>query len=591
MDLLELNLMNQKLKQFILYLRFFFKEALSIAVYLNAVIIGLIICYFTGHYSIVPFIVPCVVQIIARSSIKFKQRHINALIELPTQKEDPVFIMDLAGKIVLSTGRTKQLFDENGIKNITQFIEDKGFQKVLGLASFYQTEQKLIPDEVFSGITDKWYEIKAKPANIQYIGESDSILVWFQDITLRKAYDTQLKELLQYSASLVSNLDHIVKTNTVYDHLAAFMIKDYEAIFITRTDNVGNLNGFVFKRTEENFKKSRQYTILKESQAPIFISRRVARILSDDIINHSSEEEFIKANPFDQQVIDFIDRPLRNFITYNEEDVSIIAFNYGGQITAYEKQFIEVLLNISRTMMMLVDQAKENDQQFVQKVMGLCTAAQYSDEISGNHVLRVNKLSRFIAEKLELDTMFIETIGQVAALHDIGKVAMPDLIRSPWDFNKEQRLEMQMHTIYGAKIIETIMIHAIKEDPRLIMAKNIVLHHHQTYIGKGYPLIKKNGEIIEKLPMNYLDYKNYQPLNGEEIPLESLIVGLADRYDALRSQTSYKNAMNHDQVMEILSFDDRVKISGEQWYGEKLWHVFKQNSDQFKEIYDSMNGL
>ena len=91
--------------------------------------------------------------------------------------------------------------------------------------------------------------------------------------------------------------------------------------------------------------------------------------------------------------------------------------------------------------------------------------------------------------------------------------------------------------------------------------------------------------------MNYLDYKNYQPLNGEEIPLESLIVGLADRYDALRSRTSYKSTMTHDQVMEILSFDDRVKISGKQWYGEKLWRVFNQNSDQFKEIYDSMNGL
>lgn len=62
-------------------------------------------------------------------------------------------------------------------------------------------------------------------------------------------------------------------------------------------------------------------------------------------------------------------------------------------------------------------------------------------------ILRVNTYSRFIAGKLGFDSEFVETIGRVAALHDIGKVAIPDLIKLPKAYSRDQRLKMQMHTI------------------------------------------------------------------------------------------------------------------------------------------------
>ena len=71
-----------------------------------------------------------------------------------------------------------------------------------------------------------------------------------------------------------------------------------------------------------------------------------------------------------------------------------------------------------------------------------------------------------------------------------GKVAIPELIKLARPFNRDQRLEMQMHTIYGARIIETMMAYSEKEDPRMVMARNIALHHHQTFNGKGYPRLK-----------------------------------------------------------------------------------------------------
>jgi HD-GYP domain-containing protein (c-di-GMP phosphodiesterase class II) len=75
------------------------------------------------------------------------------------------------------------------------------------------------------------------------------------------------------------------------------------------------------------------------------------------------------------------------------------------------------------------DAFKHHNRQFLQKVMGLCAAAEYSDEITGRHILRVNAYSRFIAKELGFDIEFVENIGRVAALHDIGKVAIPELIK------------------------------------------------------------------------------------------------------------------------------------------------------------------
>ena len=110
-----------------------------------------------------------------------------------------------------------------------------------------------------------------------------------------------------------------------------------------------------------------------------------------------------------------------------------------------------MLLNTTRAIVSLADLARENDEQFLQKVMGLCAAAEYSDEITGRHILRVNAYCRLIAGKLGFKSDFVENIGRVAALHDIGKVAIPELIKLAKPHSRDQRLEMQMHTIYGAE--------------------------------------------------------------------------------------------------------------------------------------------
>jgi response regulator RpfG family c-di-GMP phosphodiesterase len=169
-------------------------------------------------------------------------------------------------------------------------------------------------------------------------------------------------------------------------------------------------------------------------------------------------------------------------------------------------------------------------------------------------------------------------------------VAIPELIKLSKPFSVDQRLKMQMHTIYGANIIETMMAYSENEDPRMVMARNIALHHHQTYNGKGYPRLKSNGTILDPTGKNYAEYQNNAYLSGKEIPIEALIVGLADRYDAMRSERPYKEAYSHEKTLTALTKDDRTGISGVDWYGEGIWQIFEKHHPRFKEIFKEMQN-
>jgi HD-GYP domain-containing protein (c-di-GMP phosphodiesterase class II) len=161
------------------------------------------------------------------------------------------------------------------------------------------------------------------------------------------------------------------------------------------------------------YMRSEAVVIGRDSYAPVFLSRRKTKVISDDIHNHPSANAFEKNYIFDKQVRSFLDMPIRNFINYHAGDVSIIAFNSIRTVTDQENIFIEVLLNTTRAIVTLTDLARENEEQFLQKIMGLCAAAEYSDGITGKHILRVNAYSSLIAQELGFDGDFVENIGRV----------------------------------------------------------------------------------------------------------------------------------------------------------------------------------
>jgi HD-GYP domain-containing protein (c-di-GMP phosphodiesterase class II) len=136
---------------------------------------------------------------------------------------------------------------------------------------------------------------------------------------------------------------------------------------------------------------------------------------------------------------------------------------------------------------------------------------------------------------------FRDTLRIAAMLHDVGKVAISDIIlKKPGRFTPEEYLVMQHHTIYGAALFDDL------QSPMDLIAREIALTHHENWDGTGYP-----GWIdpVSREPIK-TDAEG-KPLgrNREEIPLAGRIVAIADVFDALCSKRVYKEPWTEDQVV------------------------------------------
>ena len=123
------------------------QELRNPAVYLTSALIGLLAIWMMNAPSIIPFLVAGIVQIAANSILRFRNKNLETLLLLPGQRQDPAFIMDLDGNVVLSAGKTQQLFKKISITNITDLIGDDEFDRLIKqwLANDLASSQKTQP--------------------------------------------------------------------------------------------------------------------------------------------------------------------------------------------------------------------------------------------------------------------------------------------------------------------------------------------------------------------------------------------------------------------------------------------------------------
>ncbi len=182
-----------------------------------------------------------------------------------------------------------------------------------------------------------------------------------------------------------------------------------------------------------------------------------------------------------------------------------------------------------------LEQARnELEHSYIQTVESLAIALEAKDRYTSGHSQRVAKFARLIARSLGLPKEEVEIVGQVALLHDIGKIGMLDkILNKPANLTPEEREAIKTHPVIGAQILA----------PVATFAKHVtgIKHHHEMYDGSGYP----------------------DRLKGTEIPLPARIVCLADAFDAMTSTRPYRVGLPLEFAMQEMK-----KMAGRQFCPE-----------------------
>ena len=158
-------------------------------------------------------------------------------------------------------------------------------------------------------------------------------------------------------------------------------------------------------------------------------------------------------------------------------------------------------------------------------LLRLAKAGEYRDLDTGNHVLRMARYSRLIADELNLLAQECEVIELAAPMHDIGKIGIPDsVLLKRGRLTDREREVMKAHTRMGYEILKG------SPSKYLQLGAIIALNHHERFDGSGYP----------------------QGLHEETIPLAARIVAVADVYEALTTVRPYKPAWDSDDALAYL---------------------------------------
>jgi len=192
----------------------------------------------------------------------------------------------------------------------------------------------------------------------------------------------------------------------------------------------------------------------------------------------------------------------------------------------------------------------------------LTAAAELRDKVTGLHIARIGLYSCLISRSLGLSDEFTDTLTIASAMHDVGKIGIPDaILLKPGPLTPEELKIIESHTTIGAKILKGTSFKLLQ------MAASIAMTHHERWDGSGYP----------------------KKLKGKAIPVEGRIVMMADQYDALRSPRAYKSSLDHKTAYGILTQGDAM--TSPEHFDPDVMRAFKDTASMFEEIYDNQANL
>jgi putative two-component system response regulator len=213
------------------------------------------------------------------------------------------------------------------------------------------------------------------------------------------------------------------------------------------------------------------------------------------------------------------------------------------------------------------EKIKEISRSQMATIFALAKLAESRDSNTGQHLERVQALSRILACELRgmpqyasiITDLYLENLCQAAPLHDIGKVGISDAIfLKPGKLSPTEFDEMKRHAMFGAETLKSVQAE-YPGNSFIEMGIDIAQSHHEKFDGSGYPC----------------------GLKGAAIPLSASIVAVADVYDAMRSQRPYKSALSHAEATDF------IIQSGGKHLSPDIVAAFARRAGDFEALYPS----
>ena len=267
------------------------------------------------------------------------------------------------------------------------------------------------------------------------------------------------------------------------------------------------------------------------------------------VLTAQHTQEF-RQRALDSGALDYVTKP------FNAEELlsrvyNLLSVEMANKYMRLQNEILEQKVN---------ERTQELHDTRLQVVRRLGLAAEYRDNETGLHIIRMSKMAVVIAKAAGMDDEQCDLLLNAAPMHDIGKIGIADhILLKPGKFEPDEWAEMQTHAQIGANILSG-------DDSDLMkMAHDIALTHHEKWNGKGYP----NG------------------LEGENIPLVGRITAIADVFDALTSVRPYKKAWSVEDSVNL------IKEESGQHFDPRLVDCMLENLDEIlriKERYSEPTG-
>lgn len=255
----------------------------------------------------------------------------------------------------------------------------------------------------------------------------------------------------------------------------------------------------------------------------------------------------------------------------NYESIKGLDIRTGDEVQKLYESFCKMTGDTVEHVRDIQEQSKEIQDLQNGLIITMADMVEGRDSDTGNHVRKTAAYARIILEALkrkgyfsdQITDEYIDDVERSAPLHDIGKIAVSDMIlNKPGKLTDDEFEIMKTHTTAGKELIDQA-IQTVHGEGYLTQGRDLAAYHHEKWNGKGYP----------------------EGLAGEEIPLSARVMAIADVFDALSSKRIYKDAMPFEKAVSIIKEDAGTH------FDPQCVEAFLDSLDEVKKVLDYYNEL